>query len=192
MAPLINSNPTVCSKSRAGKEPRKHQSSSYLLAFCWKGIQQFTLCLGEWYQLTVDSPHIWPVMRKVFHVTPSDFLLFMGFVRSSLWHKRHGVSNHRQLYDLFNSLFKPTTKNTSKLSIISLCVCVYPVMEKAWSMPWRHYCPACRTSLIATRFWVVVICPIIKCLTVLEFSFIFFDLCLFIIIFNLIWIMYLL
>ena len=46
------------------------------------------------------------------------------------------------------------------------------------------YCPACRTSLIATRFWVVVICPIIKCLIVLEFSFILFDLCLFITIFN--------
>ena len=46
------------------------------------------------------------------------------------------------------------------------------------------YCPACRTSLIATRFWVVVICPTIKCLTVLEFSFILFDLCLFITIFN--------
>ena len=45
-------------------------------------------------------------------------------------------------------------------------------------------CPACRTTLIATRFWVVVICPIIKCLTVLEFSFILFDLCLFITIFN--------
>ena len=48
------------------------------------------------------------------------------------------------------------------------------------------YCPACRTSLIATRFWVVVICPIIKCLTVLECFFILFDLCLFITIFNLI------
>ena len=46
------------------------------------------------------------------------------------------------------------------------------------------HCPACRTSLIATRFWVVVICPIIKCLTVLEFYFILFDLCLFITIFN--------
>ena len=46
------------------------------------------------------------------------------------------------------------------------------------------HCPACRTSLIATRFWVVVICPIIKCLTVLVFSFILFDLCLFITIFN--------
>ena len=47
-----------------------------------------------------------------------------------------------------------------------------------------HFCPACQTSLIATRFWVVVICPIIKCLTVLEFSFILFDLCLLITIFN--------
>ena len=47
-----------------------------------------------------------------------------------------------------------------------------------------YHCPACRTSLIATRFWVVMICPIIKCLTVLEFSFILFDLCLFITIFN--------
>ena len=46
------------------------------------------------------------------------------------------------------------------------------------------HCPACRTFLITTRFWVVVICPIIKCLTVLEFSFILFDLCLFITIFN--------
>ena len=49
---------------------------------------------------------------------------------------------------------------------------------------WTSNCPACRTSLIATRFWVVMICPIIKCLTVLEFSFILFDLCLFITIFN--------
>ena len=46
------------------------------------------------------------------------------------------------------------------------------------------YCRACRTSLIATRFWVVMICPIIKCLTVLEFSFNLFELCLFITIFN--------
>ena len=45
-------------------------------------------------------------------------------------------------------------------------------------------CPACRTSLIATRFWGVMICPIIMCLTVLEFSFILFYLCLFITIFN--------
>ena len=35
------------------------------------------------------------------------------------------------------------------------------------------YCPACRTTLIATRFWVVMICPIIKCLTVLRVFFYF-------------------
>ena len=52
-----------------------------------------------------------------------------------------------------------------------------------WNYTWDN-CPACRTYEIATRFWVVVICPIIKCLTVLEFSFILFDLCLFITIFN--------
>ena len=46
------------------------------------------------------------------------------------------------------------------------------------------HCPVCRTYEIATRFWVVVICPIIKCPTVLEFSFILFELCLFITIFN--------
>ena len=62
-------------------------------------------------------------------------------------------------------------------------------MSLYWDLPtglqgtWS-YCPACRTSLIATRFWVVMICPIIKCLTVLEFSFILLDLCLFITIFN--------
>ena len=42
------------------------------------------------------------------------------------------------------------------------------------NMSSHFHCPACRTSLIATRFWVVVICPIIKCLTVLEFYFICF------------------
>ena len=35
------------------------------------------------------------------------------------------------------------------------------------------FCPACRTTLIATRFWVVMICPIIKCLTVLRVFFYF-------------------
>ena len=54
----------------------------------------------------------------------------------------------------------------------------------AWTNKGQGYCPACRTYLIATRFWVVVICPIIKCHTVLEFSFILYDLCLFITIFN--------
>ena len=58
----------------------------------------------------------------------------------------------------------------------------HPLLHCRWIVV--HICPACRTYEIATRFWMVMICPIIKCLTVLEFSFILFDLCLFIIIFN--------
>ena len=56
--------------------------------------------------------------------------------------------------------------------------------RRRWFETPSHYCPASRTTLVATRFWVVMICPIIKCLTVSEFSFILFDLCLFITIFN--------
>ena len=64
--------------------------------------------------------------------------------------------------------------------------CIGNSVVSAYVVTWNEIicCPACRTSLIATRFWVVVICPIIKCLTVLEFSFILFDLCSFITIFN--------
>ena len=61
---------------------------------------------------------------------------------------------------------------------------VYNIIATTCRINGFTHCPACRTSLIATRFWVVMICPIIKCLTVLEFSFILFDLCLFITIFN--------
>ena len=68
---------------------------------------------------------------------------------------------------------------------------VYSDFHYKIRMLWDHlvffmgsHCPASRTTLVATRFWVVMICPIIKCLTVLEFSFILFDLCLFITIFN--------
>ena len=64
------------------------------------------------------------------------------------------------------------------------CICTMTSFVIIYWACGNAYCPACRTSLIATRFWVVVICPIIKCLTVLEFSFILFELCLFITIFN--------
>ena len=69
-----------------------------------------------------------------------------------------------------------TIKQFDKRKICYFDICV--------NHPNPGRCPACRTTLIATRFWVVMICPIIKCLTVLEFSFILFDLCLFITIFN--------
>ena len=74
------------------------------------------------------------------------------------------------------------------VSGIRLCNCfVFTFLDSKYLQPKQLticYCPASRTTLVATRFWVVMICPIIKCLTVLEFSFILFDLCLFITIFN--------
>ena len=77
--------------------------------------------------------------------------------------------------------------NPKWLDMVSSCLANIG-MNDVWIMQGNgfttDYCPACRTSLIATRFWVVVICPIIKWLTVLEYSFILFDLCLFITIFN--------
>ena len=83
-------------------------------------------------------------------------------------------------------------KGVNKISVpLASCLlnisCIQPWRGYSMTSPYKvcvHYCPACWTSLIPTRFWVVMICPIIKCLTVLEFSFILFDLCLFITIFN--------
>ena len=68
-------------------------------------------------------------------------------------------------------------------SVMAYFICVSLCLSEFWNIL-TCLCPACRTYEIATIFWVVVICPIIKCLTVLEFSFILFDLCLFITIFN--------
>ena len=68
------------------------------------------------------------------------------------------------------------------IGLIMFICCSYTIFLGAFM--WIICCPACRIHLIATRFWVAVICPIIKCLTVIEFSFILFDLCLFITIFN--------
>ena len=98
------------------------------------------------------------------------------------------------LYYLTSTGISIITIRQSYASIGNLNTCIYGLcietgprmhfMKTDLFMIGGHFCPACRTSLIATRFWVVVICPIIKCLTVLEFYFILFDLCLFITIFN--------
>ena len=64
-----------------------------------------------------------------------------------------------------------------KYIICDICTMKFPAFEIT-------SCPASRTYQIATRSLEVVICPIDMCLTVHEFSFILFDLCLFITIFN--------
>ena len=117
------------------------------------------------------------------------------FISLQWRHNGHdSVSNHQPHDCLPNRLFRRRSKKTSKLRTTGICAGNSPETgefpaQKASNAEnvfiwWRHQCPACRTYEIATRFWVVVICPIIKCLTVLEFSFILFDLCLFITIFN--------
>ena len=94
---------------------------------------------------------------------------------------RHGLVITYQVACLLPSLqitvhvtFLIFTEIEDSIHQISVQLCFLTVL----------FCPACRTYLIATRFWVLVICPIIKWLTVLEFSFTLFDLCLFITIFN--------
>ena len=54
-------------------------------------------------------------------------------------------------------------------------------LQSMWSS--QFYCPACQTIESARGSWDVVMCPINMCLTVYEFSFILFDVCLFITIF---------
>ena len=101
------------------------------------------------------------------------WLLSYSAARMILWHVEAAPA-HRVVSAL-------TKKNRG---LVHKCDSYHTLSYPALRRIGWYYCPAWRTYLIATRFWVVVICPIIKCLTVLEFSFILFHLCLFITIFN--------
>ena len=108
-----------------------------------------------------------------------------------------GISNHRRLDYLFIHLFRRRSKKTSKPCVTGLCEGNPPVTggfpsQKASnseniSIWWRHYeVIVRRAGLLWSQQdfewrWSV---PLFKCLTVLEFSFILFDLCLLITFFN--------
>ena len=94
------------------------------------------------------------------------------------------MRNNVYLSQLVATKKKVMKRNYIYLVAFFMFLYFYKIKHYSPLMQLRFLCPACRTYLIATRFWVVVICPIIKCLTVLEFSFILFNLCLFITIFN--------
>ena len=90
------------------------------------------------------------------------------------------------LYSYMNEIvtFIMITKQRAKISSLNfLCICIirlwlqlyeYIFMTSLMTSPGhkigqilkliylRHYCPACRTTLVATRFRVAVICPIIQ------------------------------
>ena len=129
-------------------------------------------------------------------------------------HKGHGVSNHRQRECLFNSLSRVITQKTSKRRTTSPLrrksngvssqrtdnpeiVSISPwhpdtwLSKTSWSLwpedgaPFYHVIVR-RAGLLWSQQdfewrWSV---PLFKCLTVLEFSFILFDLCLLITFFN--------
>ena len=120
------------------------------------------------HQWLVDSLHKGPVIQKVFHVLMSSWSNEITQLLCKMTRYVYGTS-----------MFEVTP-----VTIWYICPPHHAHTSQYYGHEWMTHCPACRTSLIATRFWVVMICPIIKCLTVLEFSFILFDLCLFITIFN--------
>ena len=94
---------------------------------------------------------------------------------------RDSVSNHQPHDCLLSRLFRRRSKKTSKLRVTGLCAGnssvtgEFPAQMASnaenVSIWWRHHgplsllarhCPACRTTLVATRFRVAVICPIIQ------------------------------
>ena len=59
---------------------------------------------------------------------------------------------HSRGIDLFRSLkFQILRERRDSFLCVLMFKCIHGLAP--------HYCPACRTYLIATRFWVVVICP---------------------------------
>ena len=102
----------------------KHQISASL-AFVW-GIHRGS----------VNSPHKWPVTRKMF---PFDDVIMYESTLIPAW-----VSNYSH-HNVWDELTYPFPNLN--------CAAV-----KDWA--WISHCPARRTTLIATRFRVAVICLI--------------------------------
>ena len=114
------------------------------------------------YHLAKSSPLVWISRTSRFHpgIDHDDVIKWKHFPR--YWPFVRGI--HRSPV---NSPHRGQWRGALMFSLI--CV---------WINGWVNNgeagdCPACRTTLIATRFWVVMICPIIKCLTVLRVFFYF-------------------
>ena len=83
-------------------------------------------CLRVW-NVSVDSPHHGPVMRKSFlcHGVVAIFSYFFKHYRLVALQWRHNdsndVSNHRRLDCFLRRLFRRISKKTSKLCVTGLC-----------------------------------------------------------------------
>ena len=133
MASQITSLTIVYSTVYSGADQRKHQSSASL-AFVW------VIHRGP-----VNSPHKWPVTRKMFpfddvimilqpsnihslgHVAWRPLLGLLswchGMPCTLQWcHNAHdGVSDQRRLDCVLNHLFRRRSKKTSKVHVTGLC-----------------------------------------------------------------------
>ena len=119
---------------------------------------------SEWNPITVTS---WWAQGRL--KSPASLLFAQSFVRAQI-KENNNDSRHWPQWGVFTSDRWFPSQRASNAEDVSI-----------W---WRHHCPACRTYLNARRSWDVVICPIYMCLTVYEFSFILFDLRLFITLLN--------
>ena len=120
-----------------------------------------------------------------YHTILDDIIMAHNCI---FWYRQYGGSHYRdkmvtsdtQLFITYSTAvteaeyidgLAPDCSMSSVLAMEIMWSCTKPSISKQTlnSQNMSHCCPACRTSLIATKFWVVVICPIIKCLTVLVF-----------------------
>ena len=131
MASRITGVSSVCSTVCSGADQRKHQSSASLTF------------VGGIHRWPVNSPHKWPVTRKIFpfmtyhghrtrhRSTGLAYTLAKSYCQVAPYHPkvtlrwRHndhaGVSNHQPHSCLLNRLFRRKSKKTSKLRVTGLC-----------------------------------------------------------------------
>ena len=117
-------------------------------------LEKYITLLQQLWQ-TVLMWNLYPILislnQLAVKITPAE---------SFLWMHLH---QFQYLLHVYLMLFLSDCGSCRYCSVVVGCW-----VDFIWS-----YCPACRTTLIATRFWVVMICPIIKCLTVIRVFFYF-------------------
>ena len=117
---------------------------------------------------------------SMYHFKKYGAILFSLEVAQPIHNKSYQTSVSRTREHIpINSLLKPRDPSTLKQfflencawkhlwygncgTICQLCFIMSPVLRPTASPFLDPYCPACRTTLVATRFRVAVICPIIQ------------------------------
>ena len=143
--------------------PGRQILCSFSYAFAWKKTFQYRWLRGYiycscYYHHQIGSIHL----SYCYHIFP--WLCAWDVCYIIFWHLLHILSGKLGICFIIIVQFMMSANSRIRFGLQIVIVCLH-------STP--SHCPACRTSLIATRFWVVMICPIIKCLTVLRVFFYF-------------------